>query len=61
LASSNIWDITDIIVGIATGDDKKYCRFEKLMTSINLQLEELIYQDIILIIQVSIFGMIENK
>ncbi|EOG6903489.1 TaqI-like C-terminal specificity domain-containing protein [Flavobacterium psychrophilum] len=23
-------DITDIIVGIATGDDKKYCRFEKL-------------------------------
>jgi hypothetical protein len=22
LASSNIWDITDIIVGIATGDDK---------------------------------------
>ena len=23
-------DITDIIVGIATGDDKKYCRFEQL-------------------------------
>lgn len=23
-------DITEIIVGIATGDDKKYCRFEKL-------------------------------
>ncbi len=23
-------DITNIIVGIATGDDKKYCRFEKL-------------------------------
>jgi len=23
-------EITDIIVGIATGDDKKYCRFEKL-------------------------------
>lgn len=23
-------DITDIIVGIATGNDKKYCRFEKL-------------------------------
>ncbi len=34
---SDIWkntvklgDITEIIVGIATGDDKKYCRFEKL-------------------------------
>lgn len=23
-------DITDIIVGIATGDDKKYCRYEKI-------------------------------
>ncbi|MBN2664839.1 MAG: N-6 DNA methylase, partial [Bacteroidales bacterium] len=37
LNQSKIWentvklgDITDIIVGIATGDDKKYCRFEKL-------------------------------
>lgn len=28
--TSKLGDITEIIVGIATGDDKKYCRFEKL-------------------------------